>query len=90
MLTNDDKREIVNIIKRYRSVQLGSNGGITILGRIPILSTAPSPVAGILSLWIDATNYATGTDALMNNGIQLVFPDGTNMNMAIPFSNIPS
>jgi hypothetical protein len=90
VLTNNDKREIVEIIKRYRGAVGGSGLRLSFLGRIPILSTAPAPVTGVMSMWINAAHYAVGTETLMNNGIQLVFPDGTNMGISLPFSSIPS
>jgi hypothetical protein len=81
-------KEIIQLIKRYRGDIGGRGLPISFLGRIPIISVAPSPVVGVASLWINSAHYAANT--LLDNGIQIVFPDGTNKNLSIPFSLIPS
>ncbi len=50
---------------------------------IPILSSAPAAVAGVIKQWMLSTEYASG-----DYRIRVVFPDGTDKGLYIPFSQL--
>lgn len=77
-------KTVIDLIKRYRS-PIASGTPSAIFG-IPILGSAPAALANLCRPWIDLADYNLGTEGLMEGGIQLVFPDGTNKGIFLPFS----